>query len=128
MVRLIHKIGLATVASLWAAGVVCYQTDALSSSWCSSFRAVRFGRAALAVSPYEVATILCRVDINCSLQVFQVSVDYKWSLRNLEYGSDEYAEVIAQVHLCRDFNVRMLIVVCIFTGPYSLSTTSEGDV
>ena len=48
--RLAYKLGLAGAVSVWTAGVVCYHTRALDNSWLSSMRAVRFGRAAYAVS------------------------------------------------------------------------------
>ena len=48
--RLSSKLGLAGAVSVWTAGVVCYHTQALDNSWLSSWRAVRFGRAAYAVS------------------------------------------------------------------------------
>ena len=50
--RLSSKLGLAGAGavSVWTAGVVCYHTQALDNSWLSSWRAVRFGRAAYAVS------------------------------------------------------------------------------
>ena len=49
-VRLAYKLGLAGAVSVWTAGLVCYHTQALDSAWLSSLRAVRFGRAAYAVS------------------------------------------------------------------------------
>ena len=48
--RLAYKLGLAGAATTCAAGLVGYHTQALDSSWVSSLRAVRFGRAAYAVS------------------------------------------------------------------------------
>ena len=39
---------LAGTAAL--AGAVCYHTNLLNNPWCSSFRVIRFGRAANAVS------------------------------------------------------------------------------
>lgn len=48
------------------------------SPWWSSLAPVRFGRAASAV--------------------LIVSADYKWCLRNLEYGTEEYCSTIKQIH------------------------------
>ena len=50
--RLRYKLGIAGAVSVCTAGVVYYHTAQSldSNSWLSSLRAVRFGRAAYAVS------------------------------------------------------------------------------
>lgn len=73
------RLGLAFAALSSATGALCYHADLLNNPWCSSFRVVRFGRASNAA--------------------FWVALDYKWSLRNLQWDTEEYNSTIAKVHL-----------------------------
>ena len=85
---------LGAVAAAVAAGSSIYMKD---SPWWSSLAPVRFGRAATAVS-----CIVCYLSIHyfeLHLQVLIVSADYKWNLRRLEYGTEEYRSTIKQVYM-----------------------------
>ncbi|CAI8014139.1 AarF domain-containing protein kinase 1 [Geodia barretti] len=73
--RRLLKLGLSTAAVGTLGGGYAHVKD---TPWWSSLPPVRFGRAAIAV--------------------LLASADYKWSLRNLEYGTDEYRSTMKEVH------------------------------
>ena len=89
------KLGAAAGALATAGGVSVYMRD---SPWWSSLAPVRFGRAAIAVSNEKSPLTILLPNLWCFLaQVVIVSADYKWSLRNLEYGAQQYRSTMKEV-------------------------------
>lgn len=100
--RRFGRLGVACAAVASATGAICYHTDLLNNPWCSSFGVLRFGRATNAVSASwrsYVATVLAQCMSECilHLKAFWVALDYKWSMRNLEWKTEEYHTTITQV-------------------------------